>query len=59
MAFKGRKNTSQNNIEELAEPNPQGQEVIEEPPELLQENNPPVILIKFLAAPKSTTPEGI
>ena len=58
MPPKGRKNTSPNNGEGLAEPDPLVQEVMEESPGPLQENPPLVISTRPMAAPESTTPEG-
>ena len=58
MPPKGRKNTSPNNGKGLTKPDPQVQEVMEEPPEPPQENPPLVASTEPTAAPESATPEG-
>ena len=58
MPPKGRKNTSPNNSEGLAKPDPQVQGIMGEPFEPLQENPPLAASIKPTAAPESATPEG-
>ena len=58
MPPKGRKNTSPNNDEGLAKPDPQVQGVMGEPLEPLQEDPPPAASTEPMAAPKSATPEG-
>lgn len=58
MPPKGRKNTSPNNGEGLAEPDPRVQGVMGEPLEPPQEDPPPAASTEPTAAPESATPEG-
>ena len=58
MPLKGRKNTSQNNSKGLTKPDPQIQEIMEEPPKPLQKNPPLAASTISIAAPESATPEG-
>ena len=58
MPPKGRKNTSLNNSKGLTKPDPWVQEIMEKPPEPLQENPPLIASTEPTAAPGSATPEG-
>ena len=58
MPPKGRKNTSLNNSKGLTKPDPWVQEIMEKPPEPLQENPPPAASTEPITAPKSTISEG-